>query len=87
MTRDGNSLFYLQNRNIQHNWTPIMASSFNVEIKNHKSYYSLRTQIPIIPSEGQTICKAQGSTYDYVCSHVSKSMNIREFYVSDVSDF
>jgi hypothetical protein len=70
MTRDGNNSFYLQNSSIKHNWTPIIASSFNVEVKDHKSYYSLRTQIPIIPAEGQTICKAQGSTYERVCSHL-----------------
>jgi hypothetical protein len=82
MTRDENRSCYLQNCNINTNWTPIKASSFNVEIKSFKSFYTMRTQIPIIPAEGQTICKAQGSTYEYVCSHISKSMNIREYYVS-----
>ncbi|XP_050313051.1 uncharacterized protein LOC126748095 [Anthonomus grandis grandis] len=63
-------------------WTPIERAARAVKVQKGSNVHVERLQFPLLISEGITIHKSQGATYEQVAVHIGKGMTRTSTYVA-----
>ncbi|XP_050303800.1 uncharacterized protein LOC126741439 [Anthonomus grandis grandis] len=72
----------MKSKHIPSTWTPIEKAARAIKIKKGSNVHVERLQFPLLISEGITIHKSQGATYEQVAIHISSRMTRSSTYVA-----
>ncbi|XP_050309271.1 uncharacterized protein LOC126745458 isoform X1 [Anthonomus grandis grandis] len=73
---------HMEAHNIPTTWTPILKTARAIKIQKGSNVHVERLQFPLLISEGITIHKSQGATYEQVVVHIRKQMSRSSVYVA-----
>ncbi|XP_054711012.1 uncharacterized protein LOC129220608 [Uloborus diversus] len=72
----------MKDRGIPPCWTPVERACRQLNTGKRLKALVLRKQFPLVPAEGITIHKSQGSTYTEIALHLHKGMDRASLYVA-----